>query len=122
MIFYNELFKTIMDMVDQPYHVFLQNYDNIHCQPILLFVVVRVSLLLEHLWYFDPKTLNRYLSRFGFQQVEVSEIWYPTDVGSIARRVRQTYGWALFPLPNLIQNRVISLPIGLMFGAYRWNG
>ena len=79
-------------------------------------------LLLEHLWYFDPKTLSRYLRRFRFEQIEVSEIWYPADVGSIFKRIEQTYGWNSFHVPKIIENRVISLPIGLMFGAYRWNG
>tara|TARA_B100002052_G_C15828761_1_gene574276 strand:- start:126 stop:1040 length:915 start_codon:yes stop_codon:yes gene_type:complete len=79
-------------------------------------------LLLEHLWYFDPKTLNQYLARYGFEQLEISGLWFPADVGTIANRLAQTYGWSAFRLPKLIERRVFSLPIGQMFAAYRWNG
>ncbi|MDO8607474.1 MAG: class I SAM-dependent methyltransferase [Phaeospirillum sp.] len=72
-------------------------------------------LLLEHLWYFDPATLARFLTRCGFVVEEISKIGYPVDLETLARRLRQTYGDWVPPLPSFLGRPVISLPIGLMF-------
>ena len=79
-------------------------------------------LLLEHLWYFSPTTLDAYLSHFGFESVEISKLWYPADIETIVNRLAQTYGWPLMRLPEFIGRRVVNLPIGLMFGAFRRKG
>ena len=75
--------------------------------------------LLEHLWYFTPATLRRYLERRGFRIVELATISYPVVLGTILERVRQTYGTPMPRLPRPLARLVLPLPIGLMFAACR---
>jgi hypothetical protein len=72
-------------------------------------------LLLEHLWYFNPTTLRRFLVRCGLVVDTIGSISYPVDLATVLRRARQTYGgW--IPRPSTILARfVVKLPIGLMF-------
>lgn len=72
--------------------------------------------LLEHLWYFSPDTLRRYASRCGFSVLELAPVSYPVALGAVAQRVGQTYGLPL-PLPEMMRDWVVRLPIGLMFAA-----
>jgi SAM-dependent methyltransferase len=72
-------------------------------------------LLLEHLWYFDPTTLTRFLERCGFAIDTIKAIGYPVDLATVLLRARQTYG-AWVPLaPPILANVNVKLPIGLMF-------
>jgi SAM-dependent methyltransferase len=74
-------------------------------------------LLLEHLWYFSPATLRRFLGRCGFTPRVISPILYPIDLGTVFLRLRQTYG-SLVPLaPASLGKVVVKLPVGLMFAA-----
>ncbi|HSV29404.1 MAG TPA: class I SAM-dependent methyltransferase [Candidatus Omnitrophota bacterium] len=76
-------------------------------------------VLLEHLWYFTPQTLARFLPDCGFTADAIGPIGFPVDLGTIARRLRQTYGrWVPHP-PRFADSIVLSLPIGLMFAACR---
>jgi SAM-dependent methyltransferase len=76
-------------------------------------------LLLEHLWYFNPVTLRRFLVRCGLSVDTVEPIPYPADVATILLRARQTYGdWIPRPHPGLARY-VINLPIGLIFAKGR---
>lgn len=74
-------------------------------------------LLLEHLWYFDPATLTRYLRRFGLERRTIDPFPYAVDVDSLVERVRQTYGVKL-PVPRSVRRLVLRLPIGLMLGVF----
>ncbi|MBI5163373.1 MAG: class I SAM-dependent methyltransferase [Magnetospirillum sp.] len=76
-------------------------------------------LLLEHLWYFTPATLRRFLSGRGFAVEEIGGIGYPVDLATLAARLRQTYGRWLPPLPAAAAGLVVPLPIGLMFARAR---
>jgi SAM-dependent methyltransferase len=83
--------------------------------------VARVSgekwnmLLLEHLWYFGPTTLTRFLDRCGFAIDTIKAIGYPVDLATVLLRARQTYGTWVPPAPALLANVNVKLPIGLMF-------
>jgi SAM-dependent methyltransferase len=72
-------------------------------------------LLLEHLWYFDPATVTRFLDRCGFVVDAVRPIGYPVDLATVLLRARQTYGGWIPPAPAFLANIVVTLPIGLMF-------
>ena len=72
-------------------------------------------LLLEHLWYFDPVTLTKFLARCGFVVDSIRPTGYPVDMATVIRRARQTYGdWIPAP-PAVLADWVVTLPIGLMF-------
>jgi SAM-dependent methyltransferase len=72
-------------------------------------------LLLEHLWYFDPATMTRFLGRCGFAIDTIRTIGYPVDLATVFLRARQTYGaWVPRP-PAFLANVNVKLPIGLMF-------
>ena len=72
-------------------------------------------LLLEHLWYFGPKTLTRFLERVGFATDLIKPIGYPVDLATVFRRARQTYGDLIPIVPRFLAKAVVTLPIGLMF-------
>jgi SAM-dependent methyltransferase len=72
-------------------------------------------LLLEHLWYFNPATLTRFLGRCGFTIDTIKAIGYPIDLATVFLRARQTYGAWVPPAPALLANVNVKLPIGLMF-------
>jgi SAM-dependent methyltransferase len=72
-------------------------------------------LLLEHLWYFDPATLTRFLERCGFAIDTIKAIGYPVDLATVFLRSRQTYGALVPPAPAILANVNLKLPIGLMF-------
>jgi len=72
-------------------------------------------LLLEHLWYFDPVTVTRFLDRCGIMVDAVRPIGYPVDLATVLLRARQTYGGWIPRSPAFLANRVVVLPIGLMF-------
>jgi SAM-dependent methyltransferase len=72
-------------------------------------------LLLEHLWYFSPETVTRFLKRVGFATDLIKPIGYPVDLASAFLRARQTYGDLVPPVPGFLAKAVVTLPIGLMF-------
>jgi SAM-dependent methyltransferase len=72
-------------------------------------------LLLEHLWYFDPTTLTRFIGRCGFAIDTIRTISYPVDLATVFLRARQTYGAWVPPAPGFLANVNVNLPIGLMF-------
>jgi SAM-dependent methyltransferase len=72
-------------------------------------------ILLEHLWYFDPRTITRFLERCGISVDGVRPIGYPVDLATVFLRARQNFGRWVPPAPPLLGNVVANLPIGLMF-------
>jgi 2-polyprenyl-3-methyl-5-hydroxy-6-metoxy-1,4-benzoquinol methylase len=74
--------------------------------------------LLEHLWYFSPETLSRFLTRLGFRQRYIAAWAYPTSLGILGARIEQTYDVRL-PIPKSIARLTIALPIGLMLGVFQ---
>ena len=72
-------------------------------------------LLLEHLWYFEPATLRRFLGRCGFAVDAIRPIPYPVDLATVLLRARQTYGGWIPPPSTILAKFIVKLPIGLMF-------
>ena len=72
-------------------------------------------MLLEHLWYFNPNTFSLIVKRFGFEVLEAANISYMVDLGTILKRLKQTYG---INMTNIIHDRFknynLHLPMGLM--------
>jgi SAM-dependent methyltransferase len=76
-------------------------------------------LLLEHLWYFDPATLRRFLGRCGLAVDTIEPIPYPVDLATVFLRARQTYGGWIPSPPTILAKFMVKLPIGLMFAIAR---
>lgn len=75
------------------------------------------SYLLEHLWYFNPRTMDAYLSKRGFKRKALKAIPYPASARLLVRRLNQTFPLRL-PEKAVSEKWVLPFPIGLMFGAY----
>ncbi len=76
------------------------------------------SYLLEHLWYFRPKTIDAYLSQHGFKRLALEAIPYPASARLLVRRLNQTFPMRL-PEKALSEKWILPFPIGLMFGVYK---
>jgi SAM-dependent methyltransferase len=76
-------------------------------------------LLLEHLWYFSPQTLGRFLARHGFQEVEVRGVPFDAPIAHIATRLGQTLGMQGAFAPRGILRTSLPAPAGIMLGVYR---
>ena len=74
--------------------------------------------LLEHLWYFSPKTLAAFFEKHGFAVRDIRSFWFPADLETLALRVAQTYRLRL-PLPAFVKGWTLPLPAGVMFGAFQ---
>jgi SAM-dependent methyltransferase len=74
--------------------------------------------LLEHLWYFNKKTMQTFMKRAGFRETRHRVLPYDAPIAHITRRVAQTYG---FPAPKFgraLSSLVLPVPIGLMYGVF----
>lgn len=77
-------------------------------------------LLLEHLWYFNARTLDRLLGRHGFASRGTSSVPYDAAVSHVVRRAAQSLGLgASLPLPPWLQRLVVPVPAGVLFAAYQ---
>jgi len=72
-------------------------------------------LLLEHLWYFGPKTLIKFLNRVGFHTTLIKPIGFPVQVATVFLRARQTYGDWVPEAPAFLAKLIVTLPVGQMF-------
>lgn len=79
-------------------------------------------LLLEHLWYFSPATFRRFAANHGFDVIHVSGFRYPADLATLVQRLAQTFGIKKILLPPFLGDRVVGLPVGLMFVVCRKRG
>jgi SAM-dependent methyltransferase len=78
--------------------------------------------LLEHLWYFNKKTLRAFMARAGFQETQRRSVPYSAPVAHIMRRAAQIYG---FPAPKFsprLSNIVFPVPIGLVYVVFKLGG
>jgi SAM-dependent methyltransferase len=76
-------------------------------------------ILLEHLWYFNAKTFDRFMTRNGFQHVDHGPSLYSVSVAHFAQRFSQTYGIDISRLAGPFSKMIVSLPIGLIYAVYR---
>jgi SAM-dependent methyltransferase len=75
-------------------------------------------LLLEHLWYFSPKTLERMLISYGFTRLAIRSLPYDAPIAHLATRVAQTFGMKGTFRVGRISRRVLPIPVGLMLGVF----
>jgi SAM-dependent methyltransferase len=75
-------------------------------------------LLLEHLWYFSPKTLERMLAGLGFARLAIRTVPYDAPIAHLATRVAQTFGMKGTLRPGRISRRVLPVPAGIMLGVF----
>lgn len=75
--------------------------------------------LLEHLWYFDARTLDRLLARHGFEPLAHSAVPYDAAVAHVVKRLGDTVGRRLPRLPRWLKDLVLPVPAGVLFAAYR---
>ena len=77
--------------------------------------------LLEHLWYFSPQTMDRFLATRGFTPVAHQAVPYDASVGHVLKRLGESLGMAAPRLPQWLNQAVLPVPAGVMFAAYRRN-
>ncbi len=74
--------------------------------------------LLEHLWYFNEKTLAALMARFGFQQMRLRQVPYDASLAHIARRLTHTYAPAVNSLSKFLPEIILPVPAGVMYGVF----
>lgn len=88
-------------------------------------IVARLSgsrwnmLLLEHLWYFNSKNFEQFMTRYGFVKVEDGPIPFSVSIAHLAKRFSQTYGVDITKLVKPFNKLVVSMRIGLIYAVYR---
>jgi SAM-dependent methyltransferase len=78
--------------------------------------------LLEHLWYFNKRTLRAFMQKEGFRETHHRILPYDAPVAHIVRRVTQTYGLPTPEFGPALSSLVLPVPIGLMYGAFKLEG
>jgi putative flippase GtrA/SAM-dependent methyltransferase len=76
-------------------------------------------LLLEHLWYFSPKTLERMMARYGFVLLAIRSVPYDASIAHLATRLAQTLGMKGTFKVGPISRLVLPIPAGIMLGVFR---
>lgn len=78
--------------------------------------------LLEHLWYFSPKPLERLVARHGLEVVEFRSLPFDAPLAHVATRVAQTFGMKGVLRTGPLSRAVLPIPAGLMLGVFRKTG
>ena len=76
-------------------------------------------LLLEHLWYFSPKTLEQMMARYGFAPLAIRSVPYDASIVHLATRLAQTFGMTGAFKGGPISRLVLPIPAGIMLGVFR---
>jgi len=76
-------------------------------------------LLLEHLWYFSPKTLERMMARYGFTLLAIQSVPYDAPIAHLATRLAQTFGMKGTFKGGPISRLVLPIPAGIMLSVFR---
>jgi SAM-dependent methyltransferase len=76
-------------------------------------------LLLEHLWYFSPKTLERMMARCGFEPLVFRSVPYDAPIAHLVTRLAQTFGMMGTFRGGPISRFVLPIPAGIMLGVFR---
>ena len=110
----NEFFSTVCLFLKKD-GIFIATLPNVESNIAKLCGSKWNLLLLEHLWYFSPLTLNRIAQKHGLKVIQNHSFSYPVDLRTFALRIFQTYFNRACFLSNFISNKVVlSIPIGLM--------
>jgi SAM-dependent methyltransferase len=76
-------------------------------------------LLLEHLWYFSPKTLEQMMARYGFGLLAIRSVPYDAPIMHLATRLAQIFGMTGTFKGGPISRFVLPIPAGIMLGVFR---
>jgi SAM-dependent methyltransferase len=76
-------------------------------------------LLIEHLWYFSPKTITAFLAKYGLVEVELRSIPFDAPLAHVINRLAQTFGMTGSLIPRGMAKIVLPVPAGIMLGVYR---
>jgi len=76
-------------------------------------------LLLEHLWYFSPKTLEQMMARYGFELLATRSVPYDASIVHLATRLMQPFGMTGTFKGGPISRIVLPIPAGIMLGVFR---
>jgi SAM-dependent methyltransferase len=76
-------------------------------------------ILLEHLWYFNKKNFNEYISKYNFDLIKNINVSYNTNLGTLFSRLGQTYKIFNISLNENFKNISITVPIGLMLAVMK---
>jgi SAM-dependent methyltransferase len=76
-------------------------------------------LLLEHLWYFSPKTLGQMMRRHGFELLATKSLPFDAPIAHIATRLAQSLGMKGTFRVGPISQLVLPTPAGIMLGVFR---
>jgi SAM-dependent methyltransferase len=76
-------------------------------------------LLLEHLWYFSPRTLGRLMARHGFDAVRFSPFSFDAPIAHLATRIAQTFGMKGTFKVGSMSRAILPVPAGIMLGVFR---
>lgn len=77
------------------------------------------SFLLEHLWYFSPNTLKRFMAKHGLHEVQRGRLPYGASLNHVCRRIAQTYPVLRWMGRIPIGKRLIlPVPAGLIYGIF----
>jgi SAM-dependent methyltransferase len=75
-------------------------------------------LLLEHLWYFSPKTLQRLMARYGFELLAIRSVPYDAAIAHLGTRLAQTFGMIGTFRGGPLSRLVLPIPAGIMLGVF----
>jgi SAM-dependent methyltransferase len=76
-------------------------------------------LLLEHLWYFSPKTLERLMARLNFELLATRSLPFDAPIAHVATRLAQTFGMKGTFRVGPISRLVLPIPAGIMLSVFR---
>lgn len=110
----NDFFRTVRLFLKED-GIFFATLPNSESRISKLFGSKWNLILLEHLWYFSPSTLNLMAQKHGLKVVQHQHFPYSIDLRTLVLRICQTYSHRFCFLSNFISNKLIlNIPIGLM--------
>ena len=78
-------------------------------------------ILLEHLWYFSPDTLKRFVEAYGWKCQMIGHVPYDVTLSHLFQRVSQLVGFNDLKITPVLSNYVVPVPVGLMFSVFQKN-
>lgn len=75
--------------------------------------------LLEHLWYFSPRTLSQWLTKYGFSTIETGSLFYDVPLSHVLNRITRSPSQRRSLINSLASKKILPIPVGLMYGVFR---
>jgi SAM-dependent methyltransferase len=76
-------------------------------------------LLLEHLWYFSPRTFKTFMAHRGFEMVALRSVPFDASMAHLATRLAQTFGMKGVFRAGPVSRLVLPIPAGIMLGIFK---